>query len=143
MVAVLEFPSFVLREYPSENIEAIWEHAKTFVERALDRGSIYSLSEVLCGLIIGEMQLWTWADKKDETNIKAAMVTAIQEKDGKRWCLLLTVGGGNMEEWLHHLPDLEGWARLNDCHEMQIYGRIGWSRVTGYTVDYTKMSKGL
>lgn len=141
MVAVLNFP--ILRQYPADHIDAMWKLVAPFIQKALNQGSSHTLEDIYLGLYMDEMQLWTWADQNDETEIEAAMVTTIQEKDGVKWCLFLTMGGDSLKQWIHHIEDLEDWARQNGCDEMRIYGRIGWSKITGYDVKYTKMVKQL
>jgi hypothetical protein len=102
---------------------------------ALDHGSNYCLDDIHEGLCNGSMQLWTYADNR------AAMVTAIQEKDGIKFLLFLTMGGEGLGVWLQYLPLVEEWARDEGCTEARIYGRHGWAKVTGYEVQYTKMVK--
>ena len=143
MSAVLEFPVNILRQYPADQTDLMWPHVQNLVQKALDEGSRHTLADIYCGLACDEMQLWTWASKADERKIEAAMVTTIQEKDSVKWCLFLTMGGDSLKQWIHHLADLEDWARQNGCDEMRIYGRIGWSKITGYNVKYTKMVKQL
>lgn len=81
------------------------------------------------------MQLWTSFNQGCE----AALVTSIQ--DG--YCLLLAASGENMDEWVQWLPIVEAWAKEHDCESMRLYGRRGWSKVLGYEIDYTAMSKTL
>jgi len=120
----------------SGEIDVYWPHAAPLIQRALDRGSNYTIDQIYEGLKTSAMQLWLWGSD-------AAMVTTIQNDEGTRWCLLLAIGGDSMDEWLPCLPIVENWARDCGCSEMRIYGRIGWARRTGYRVDYTKMSKEL
>jgi hypothetical protein len=127
-------PTAELRCYGSEQIQAIWPVAKPLIQKALDRGSIYSIDEIYMGLRRKEMQLWMWAHK-------AALVTSIQNIDGKTFCLLLTLAGESMSQWFQYLPLVEDWAREQGAQEMQVYGRIGWARLTGYDIEYTKMVK--
>ena len=64
-----------LRQYPYDLSGDMWVHVKPHIQRALDRGSIYTADEILVGILQDKMQLWTWADSEDETDIQAAMVT--------------------------------------------------------------------
>lgn len=86
------------------------------------------------------MQLWVWQGKPE---IYGALVTTIQSKGDKTWCLFLVLGGTRMNEWIGLLPVIEDWARSQGCNEMRLYGRIGWAKVTGYDIEWTKMSKKL
>lgn len=127
---------FSLRAYTKDQIPDVWETYSQYIQRALDRGSNYTLDDIHKGLLLGEMQLWAWGDE-------AALVTAIQNREDKRWCLLLAIGGANMADWIQYLPIVEEWAKENGCDEMRLYGRMGWAKVIGYDVEWTKMSKQL
>jgi hypothetical protein len=124
-----------LRCYPDYQIDAVWGTYSPLIQKALDQGSEYTLWDIYNGLRNREMQLWTW-------DTEAAMVTAIQT-DKVKFCLILTIAGKNMSDWVHYLPIVEDWAKDNGCHEMRLYGRIGWAKITGYSVDWTRMSKWL
>lgn len=78
------------------------------------------------GLINSNLQLWTW----QTSEIEAVMVTSVC--DGT--CLVLTMAGKNMKDWLPCLPIVENWARETGCTEMRIQGRKGWSRALGYEI---------
>ena len=106
------------------------------LQRALDRGSTYSIDDLYAGLLKGEMQLFMWMDR-------AALVTAIQTKEGQKFCLLLALGGDSMSIWFEQLPFLEDWAKGQGAKEMRVYGRPGWSRLTGYDIEYVKLVKKL
>ena len=81
------------------------------------------------------MQLWTYGE--------SALVTTIQTKGGKTYCLLLLLGGERMSEWFQYFPIVESWAKDEGAEEMRLYGRPGWKRLTGYDIEYCKMVKKL
>ena len=118
----------------------IWDKVEGHIKRGLERQSEYCSEDILEGLCNSSMQLWCWQTHYD---IHAAMVTTIQFDDEKKWCLLLCIGGDSMSEWAPRLPIVEEWAKGEGCTEMQIYGRIGWARQLGFSVEYTKLSKGI
>lgn len=124
--------------YPSHQIRDIWPNVKDFVQRALDEGSDYTLGDVYSMLLRAKAQLWTWQDP----DIEAVMVTAIQQDQKSKFCLLLTMAGTHMAAWKPHLEDVERWAREHGCSELRIYGRRGWLKL-GFTEDWTRMSKKL
>ena len=125
--------------YPSELVPSVWESVKPLIERALKRGSNYTIEQIHAGLLEKAMQLFVWESDK----IHAALVTTIQNRDEQRWCLLLAIGGEKMDEWIHLLPNVEDWARELGCQQMRVYGRPGWARVTGYNLEYCKLVKEL
>ena len=119
-----------------DQIRDVWPQVAGHIQRAIDRGSNYSLTDIYKGLRRKRMQLWV---SQAET-IEAALVTSIQ--DG--YCLLLCAGGSNVDEWAQWLPAIEEWARQCGVTEMRIYGRIGWLRkLNGFRAEYTKMVKEL
>ena len=105
------------------------------IQKALDRGSNYTIEDIYKGLKSKDMQLWAWSDE-------AALITTIQNRDDERWCLLLALGGGNMHIWKMYLPWVEDWARKNGCEELRIYGRRGWASL-GFDIVYTKLVRKL
>ena len=118
-----------------DQIDAYWGIAKPLIQKALDRGSNYTIDDIYAGLRSKAMQLWMWGDE-------AALVTTIQNKNEKRWCLFLALGGENMGAWQECLPIIEDWARSRGCTESRIYGRPGWKRL-GFKIEYTKLVREL
>ena len=136
---ILNFPlRDEFRGYGASDWVEVWDIAKPLVQKALDRDpeELYSIEDVEAMLWDAKAQLWMWGHK-------AALITSVQRKGGKTYCLLLALGGKAMSEWLDHLPVIEEFARMNDCDELRIYGRIGWARVLGWHVDYARMHKSL
>lgn len=121
--------------YSSDQVPFIWDRVEWHIKRGLDVTGDFTLDEVLEGLCKRSMQLWVWQGAE----IHAALVTMIA--DGA--CTLLAVGGSRMHEWIHELPVVEQWAKENGCNQMKIYGRIGWAKALGFTVDYAVMSRAI
>ena len=122
--------------YQWHEIPFVWPLYRDQVQKALDEGSDYTLDEIFQGLSNREMQLWAYG-------IDAALVTSVKNQHNRRYCLLLALGGENMREWLGCLDHIENWAREQGCTEMRIYGRRGWSKLLGYDIQWTMMSKPL
>lgn len=118
------------------DIGPVWKWASKHIQKGLDRGSCYTLSQIHTGLLKGDMQLWTWGNK-------ASLVTTIQTDNMNTFCLLLAAGGCDMSEWAGKIYLIEDWARAYDCKEMRIYGRRGWAKVLNYKIDYTRLSRQL
>jgi len=124
-----------LRCYVAEEIPYVWDRAAPLVQQALNRGSNYSLEDIIEGLFNKTMQLWTYH------GFECVMVTAVQEDDVK-FLLFVAMGGRGLNGWIKYLPIVEEWAKNEGCAEMRIYGRHGWSRhLPDFQVEYTKMSK--
>lgn len=121
--------------YLPEHIPSIWDQVHPLISKALERGSEYNRTDIFYGLLDGTMQLWT----HHNNGIEAVLVTKLDDD----YCLLLASGGENMAEWAKYLPLVEDWARSKGCKELRIYGRIGWAKVLGFEIEYTKLSKKL
>ena len=124
--------------YQAGDIPEVWWKVRSHIEKALSyRGSNYSLSDIYDGLLSSEMQLWT----SQGDDLEAALVTTVQVKDGMKFCLFLALGGSNLKNWDSWQSYIEKWAKAEGCEEMRIYGRIGWAKIVGYEIQYTKMTK--
>lgn len=128
-----------LMAYTHDQIPYVWDRVKDHLQRGIDKGSDYTLEEVLEKLCKREMQLWvSW-----NGDIEAALVTSIETSKQCKFCVLAVGGGDNLEGWMHYLSEIEDWARRHDCEELRIYGRPGWARVLDFDMRYTAMSKKL
>ena len=106
--------------------EIPWEDIEELVDKALDRGSIYTAEDIRHGLEASAFQLWAWKDSQ----IKAILVTMIYGA----CCYLLLAAGTDMKNWLSNLDLVKNWACLEGCTEMRIHGRKGWERLLGFEV---------
>lgn len=134
-LSLLQQEKCKLRCYSSQQVYTVWPIYKPMIQSALDRGSIYTIDDILEGLCSSAMQLWTWGED-------AALVTTIQNDEKTRWCLLLAMGGTSMEAWKGYLPVIDDWAKTKGCEEIRIYGRPGWKRL-GFEIEYTKLTRKL
>ena len=123
--------------YKDSQIPLVWDEVCPLIQKALDRGSRYTLKDIYEGLCSRKMQLWCWRDEK----IHAALVTTLQE-DEVKFCLYLALGGSKMAEWAKYQPVVEDWARSKGCTEVRVYGRYGWKKL-GFTPIYTKLVRKL
>ena len=96
-----------------------------WIQRALDRGSNYTIEDIARGIESGEMHLLHRED--------AAVVFAVQE-DEVRFCLILTFSCEDMSRYMHYMDDIHQWAREQGCVEMRVHGRKAWSKVLDYEI---------
>ena len=112
-----------LQLYPGPTLSSSQlENYRPQIERALHRGSVYTFEDICAGLAEGYMDLWTYED------------TVLVTLRHQGVCYLLALAGQNMRKWLDCLETIEEWAIWQGCWRMQIQGRKGWSRVTGYEI---------
>ena len=114
-------------------IEGAWPAVKHMVEAALsDSLGRLDADDVLELLRDGGMQLWAMVTADGEPEVVAVLVTEIIDYPRKRVLDLALMGGARMDLWLSALPVLEQWAAQQGIHQLQIHGRRGWARATGY-----------
>jgi hypothetical protein len=59
-------------------------------------------------------------------------------------CVLFLCAGDGLDRWLHHLGEIEAWARAQGCDAMEVAGRKGWARVLkGYELVNVMLRKEL
>jgi len=91
-----------------------------------------------------KMQLWIVFDSK--SNIKAVVTTEIINYPKKKVCRIITLGGQEIDNWLHSISVIEAWAEENECHAMETFCRKGFIKKLehyGYEQTYTVLGKEL
>ena len=109
---------------PSNEVARMWPFAEQDIDRAIEvAGNRYEKVEIRRDLESGNRQLWliAWKDK-----IIGAVVTKIF-KIGI--CQIELCGGHGILKCLHHLKEIEQFARDNGCEETEIIGRLGWQKL--------------
>lgn len=121
---------------PAARIEEWWPQFKPFVERSLAEGmGEWTANDILAAIKINEMQAWAAYDGK----IVAGMVTQILNYPRKRICDLILASGERMDDWVHWIGFIKGWAKNEGCHYVRVMGRRGWLRKLGMNEFYTVM----
>ena len=114
-------------------IAGAWPAVKHMIDAALvESAGRLDADDVLALLGEGGMQLWAMVTSDGEPEVVAVLVTEIIDYPRKRVLDLALMGGERMELWLDALPVLEQWAAQQGIDQVQIHGRRGWARVTGY-----------
>ena len=94
------------------------------LQRALDfAGDRYAEGELKDNLENGKKQLWLVTEGDD---IKASVVTQVY-KTGI--CQIVLCAGNGMNEWIHHIKEIEQFGKDNDCTDSEIIGRKGWQKM--------------
>ena len=121
---------------PHWDVAAIWDVVEPHLRRAIDRQHKLRVEDIKSYCEQNLMQLWYVPGH-------GAFVTQIQNYPLCRVCLLLLCGGSGMELKRELQDGLEAYARAMKCDEIEIQGRRGWLRVTGYEETHTVMRKKL
>lgn len=108
----------------SEEIDALWPQVVFLVDRAM--GYIdgkMSSEDVYKALKNKKMQLWLVPGGIWVTQIE-------QYPRSKR--LEWVAAAGEYNDWTEYLPILFEWAESQGCDAVEIVGRPGWGRKTGF-----------
>ena len=124
---------------PKERVGDTWELAGGYISKAVN-GTELTSATLRKWAIDGKAQLWfAWSDR-----CEAAAITQLIIVPSGVWCIILALGGKDMDNWLCLLDELEGWARESGAKQMRIYGRKGWARkLTDYKVTRFVLDKEL
>jgi|APSaa5957512535_1039671.scaffolds.fasta_scaffold00673_5 hypothetical protein len=127
---------------PADEIEEMWPLCEELIEQALARSASHTVAEVKEDLIEGRGQLWA-AWTHDE-GVLGVMVTYIVEYPRKKVCRIWLCVGRERARWVHHLENVEDWAREKGCVEINAVVRPGWEKVlTDYKKTHVTLEKDL
>ena len=117
------------------------------IEDALAHGyGERDLKHVIQELVEGSKQIWLGTIGKE---FVATVVTHIIEYPNKKTCEICYLGGESgtgVLDALNEVKEIEQWARLQGCDDMQVFGRRGWLKALnkhGYSERYTIVGKSL
>lgn len=125
---------------PGYFVTAMWPRVVDLVRPAIEYfDSGFTEDDILKRLQVSDMQLWVVGE------YEAACITQLIVYPQHKTCLVVALGGDNMESWFDELMDrIETWAHEMGCKYVEEYGRKGWLRVgkkRGYDQVYTVMRK--
>ncbi len=125
---------------PSRDIWAIWGSVSGFIESGLNEGE--SPDNILERLTIKTCQLYV---AYDDEKIIAACVTELPTIGGRKVCNIISVGGTQMEKWVHHMETLKAWAKEQGCVAMRFPEiRPGWKKIfPDFTVTKITLERAL
>jgi|SaaInlStandDraft_4_1057021.scaffolds.fasta_scaffold137265_2 hypothetical protein len=130
---------------PKQEIDTVWLMVSGFVDAALQHSNHeIDTDTVYFYLKDGRMNLWVLA--MEEGAVMGAVVTEFIKYPLMNVCRIVALGGHRMEVWLHHVSEIEAWAREHDCSRMDTMCRIGFEKRIkhlGYAKDYIHMGKAL
>jgi len=130
---------------PSQEIDEIWEACEPYIELGAKKGQSEMTSKDIYNFCKeSKMQLWIVFDSK--SNIKAVVTTEIINYPKKKVCRIITLGGQEIDNWLHSISVIEAWAEENQCHAMETFCRKGFIKKLehyGYEQTYTVLGKEL
>lgn len=127
-----------------ETMVLSWGVIAPMLEKAIEHNhQELTLVDVANMIVEEKSQLWVIIHNRQP---KAACVTEIIQYPRKKVCRIVLLGGTSFEEWKDILIDLENWALMNGCIELDAYCRPGMARkakVMGFEEGAIVMTKNL
>lgn len=111
-------------------LEGIWPLVDKYVREATSRSAgRYDVASIFNGIFDERFQLWVVLDTEKDNRVRACIVTQLlQYPTGLRAADIIIATGESRKEWIHLYPELEDWARDQDCGLFQMFARKGWAR---------------
>lgn len=135
--------TMALHLVPCQKINPIWPLVDSVIDDACKyNGSRYNASDVLAELMRSEKQLWLAGD--DE--IKGVIITGTIQFPQIKCCMIDICTGRDLHEWSHMLPQIENWARQQQCGQMFFVARLGMEKTLkqhGYRKTHAFFEKDL
>jgi len=123
-------------------VQSVWELAYDPLEKAVKRNKGFTMDDILEALLKRMMQMWI--SVTDENVVEAVAITQMQAYPQKKTCLLLFLGGQDIDHWKPFMKELEKWAISSGCTDLEFIGRKGWAKImTDYKPVETVYRKSL
>lgn len=116
----------MFRGIQKDELEIFWYDALALLRPALEMNGDFTATSIKRALDKGDLQLWCHFGGEA---MNMAVVTELADFALRRVCLILLIGGNDMDEWLHHLATIEAWAKDKGAQVGRLYGREGWAKV--------------
>ena len=125
-----------------ENVPSVMPIVEGMLDEALERGAMYGVDDAYEEFRAGNWQLWvTWHERGVPDGLA---VTTIKQHAKLRECVIMVATGTDMQLWVHHISEIERWARDFGCDRMKATARPGWERIlTDYRKTHVILHKDL
>jgi len=125
---VLDKITFLMPVLPND-LDFFWDDAKKFIEMSFKYcDGKYSLDFIKNAIIQTDMQLWVAIEAQGDHRIKGACVTQIVNYPRSKRCVIVFMGGEDIDKIAIHCHDIFRWSKENGCDAIEIFGRPGWAR---------------
>lgn len=113
---------------PPDAVGQVWPFvaglASTIAETSAGR---VNAEHIKAHIEAGAMQLWIVLDENGAA--LAAVITEVVVYPLSKVCVVRGLAGHDRARWLHHLADIEAWARKIECTRIEVRGRKGMAKV--------------
>lgn len=112
---------------PADLLPDAWPEIEPFLEALAANGSgRYKTADYVRALALRDMQLWA---ARDENKVLAIMLSEMRSYPHANIMRLIGVNGGDMSEWVGHMPQIERWAKIQGASVLEACAPMGWERV--------------
>lgn len=136
--------SRMIAQWSIHNLPKLPQRIVTDIQSALDHGNgERTVDDIAIELIEGTKQLWMYSS---EDELLGTVLTEIIQHPQKKVCQITHLGGESMMDIINDIQEIEAWAKLNDCSDIQVIGRRGWIKALqgyGYKERYITIGKQL
>ncbi len=124
-------------------IDHCWPEASAMLEKAVAHsGGRYELSDLKAQLDNNSQNLWVLYRGSNEMIM--AMTTMFVHYPRRKFLNVTFCGSGDKEmAAIRHrkvfVPKINDWAKMHDCHGVEVVGRKGWEKILspfGYKTTY-------
>jgi len=132
-----------------QDIDYAWQYIGPWVVQAIGNEAAFMDVEYIKDKArMGNCLIWVGHSPpySDPNNIEVVLICEVAFYCNIRTLILRWLSGKNMENWFHHLDQLELWASRSGFLRMEVWGREGWKRMLkshGYAHEYTHLAKFL
>lgn len=110
-----------------EDIVKVWPEVEGYMRDAVSYTNGRYEAEDVLGLLYKGRVLWI---ASDDSGIKGAVVTCLNQYPRKRYLFLEFCGGEDGYTWKSDmLRTLQSWAKDTQCDGIEGGGRLGWERI--------------
>lgn len=125
-------PSVVLAPVPPGKVEALWHALAPFIEKVPRMGERFTLEDVKAWLLETKLQAWGLVESETGRLLAVFCTEVCVWPTGLRVLRIPFVAGEEIERWIGHLGAFEEQMWAEGVDEIELAGRPGWARVTGY-----------
>lgn len=110
---------------PPEHLAAAWPEVGPLLEGAAATTTKLTTADFVTALDQRKMQLWAAYD----TATRGILVSELWNYPQERVCRLILAAGKAPRLWPPLMPEIEAWARREDCAAVEAVAHPGWERL--------------
>ncbi len=122
-----------IAQIPARQVPKIWPYIQPFIAKAVRVSPGTSEQDLYLRCFNDKAQLWVVYYSIDGGPVLygGAGTTKLEKTDKGVTCTIITYGSDQhlgLGYWVHLVDEVEAWANLEGCTQIEIHGRPGWRR---------------